>query len=131
MVKEVRKSESSSYLKQAEEFLEVAKKGFERDFYNAAGFNAIQAIINANDAVCIHFLGQRASMDHREAVKLHTDLIRILNDPSQKRRLSGALEQRSEVGYLGKPISKNNAEKLLKDAIIFIEWTKNLLKSFY
>ena len=128
MVKEVRKSESSSYVRQAEEFLEVAKKGFERDFYNAAGFNAIQAIINTNDAVCIYFLGQRASTDHREAVKLHTDLIRILGDPSQKRRLSGALEQRSKVGYLGKPISKSSAEKLLKDAIIFIEWAKKLIK---
>ncbi len=128
MVKEVRKSESSSYLKQAEEFLELAKGGFERGFYNAAGFNAIQAIINANDAVCIYFLGRRASTDHREAVKLHTDIIRIMNDASQRRRLSGALEQRSEVGYLGKPISKSIAEKLLKDAILFIEWVKKYIR---
>ena len=124
MVKEVRKSESSSHLQQAEEFLEIAKKGFERNFYNASGFNAIQAIINANDAICIHLLGRRASTDHREAIKLHTDLTRTINDASQKRRLSMALEKRSEVGYLGKPISKKIAENLLKDAIIFIEWTK-------
>jgi len=124
MVKEVRKSESSSFIKQAEEFLELAKKGFERGFYNPAGFNAIQAIINANDAICVHHLGRRASTDHREAVRIHTDLIRILNDASQKRRLAGALEQRSEIGYLGKPVSKAAAEKLLKDAIIFIEWVK-------
>ena len=128
MVKEVGKTESKSYIKQAEEFLELAKKGFENDFYNAAGFNAIQAIINANDAICINILGRRASTDHREAVKLHTDVVRALNDSSQKRRLSGALEQRSEVGYLGKTISKNVAEKLLKDAIIFIEWAKKHIK---
>ena len=127
MVKEVGKSESQSYLKQAEEFLELAKRGFECGFYNPAGFNAIQAIINANDAICVHHLGRRASTDHREAVRLHTDLIRVLNDSSQKRRLAGALEQRSEVGYLGKPVSKAVAEKLLKDAIIFITWVQKQL----
>lgn len=127
MAKEISKSESRSYLKQAEEFLEIAKKGFEKDFYNATGFNAIQAIINANDSLCIHYLGRRASMDHREAIKIHIDIVRIINDASQKQRLSRALEQRSAVGYLGKPLSKNNAEKLLKDAIIFIEWVKNNL----
>jgi len=127
VVKEVKKSESSSYLRQAEEFLELAKKGFEQMFYNPAGFNAIQAIINANDAICIRHLGRRASTDHREAVRIHTDLIRVLNDASQKRRLANALEQRSEVGYLGKPISKSAAEQLLKDTIVFIAWVKKYL----
>ena len=128
MAKKVSKFGSSSYIKQAEEFLELAKKGFEREFYNASGFNAIQAIINANDAICIHLLGRRASTDHREAIKLHTDLTRITNDASQKQRLNNALEKRSEVGYLGKITSKKVAEKLLKDAIVFIEWTKRQLK---
>jgi len=128
MVKEVEKTESGSYIKQAEEFLDLAKKGFESKYYNAAGFNAIQAIINANDAICIFILGRRASADHREAVKLHTDVIRIINDATQKRRLSGALEQRSETGYLGKSISKYTAEKLIKDAIVFLEWVKKHLK---
>ena len=87
-----------------------------------------ESIINANDAICIHVLGRRASTDHREAIKLHTDLTGIVNDTSQKRRLINALEKRSEVGYLGKPVSKNIAEKLLKDAIIFIEWTKRQIQ---
>ena len=128
MVKEVNKSKSSSYIKQAEEFLELAKKGFERGFYNASGFNAIQAIINANDAMCIHLLGRRASTGHREAIKIHTDVTRVINDASQKRRLSNALEKRAEIGYLGKIASKKVTEKLLKDAIIFMEWTKRHLQ---
>lgn len=127
MVKEIRKSESSAYIEQAEEFLEIAKKGFEKGFYNAAGFNAIQAVINANDAICIRILGRRATTGHREAVKLHADLIRTINDSSQRRRLSKALEKRSEAGYLGKPISKDVAERLLKDAVVFIEWVKKYL----
>lgn len=128
MVKKVTKSTSSSYIKQAEEFLELAKKGFERNLYNASGFNAIQAIINANDAVCVHLLSRRASTDHREAIKIHMDLVRTINDASQKRRLSNALEKRAEIGYLGKTTSKKVAEQLLKDAIVFIEWSKKLLK---
>jgi len=128
MAKEVEKTESGSYIKQAEEFLDLAKKGFESKYYNAVGFNAIQAIINANDAICLFILGRRTSTDHREALKLHTDVIRIINDATQKRRLSGALEQRSETGYLGKSISKNTAEKLIKDAIVFLEWVKKHLK---
>ena len=128
MVKEVRKFESMSYIKQAEEFLEMAKKGFDKGLYNASGFNAIQAIINANDAICIYFLERRASTDHREAIKLHTDLTRTIKDASQRRKLSTALEKKSEVGYLGNPISKKIAEKLLKNAIVFIEWTKRYLQ---
>lgn len=128
MVKKVTKSMSSFFIKQAEEFLELSKKGFERKLYNASGFNAIQAIINANDAICIHLLGRRASIDHREAIKIHTDLVRIINDASQKRRLSNALEKRAEIGYLGKTTSKKVAEQLLKDAIIFIEWAEKLIK---
>ena len=128
MVKEVNKSESSSYIKQAEEFLELSKEGFEKNYYNASGFNAIQAIINANDAICIRFLGRRASTDHREAIKLHIDVIRVINDASQKRRLSNALEKRAEIGYLSKTTSKKVAEKLLRDAIIFIGWATRRLQ---
>lgn len=127
MAREVSKSESQLYIKQADEFLEIAKNGFEKDFYNASGFNAIQAIINANDAVCVHILGRRASTDHREAIKLHKDIIKIINDASQKKKILNALEKRSEVGYLGKAASKKVAEKLLRDAIVFVEWSKRQL----
>jgi len=128
MAREVKKSESSSYLMLADEFLELSKNGFEKKFYNASGFNAIQATINANDALCIYFLKRRASADHREAIKLHVDVVRTINDSSQRQRISYVLEKRSEVGYLGKPISESTAEKLLKDAIIFIEWTKKYIR---
>ncbi len=38
------------------------------------------------------------------------------------------MEKRAEMGYLGKTASKKVSEKLLKDAIIFIEWTKRHLQ---
>ena len=123
-MKEIHKSESKWYLQQAEEFLESAKNSFTQDLLNASGFNAIQSMINANDALCIQILGRRASTDHREAIKLHIDVINSIHDASMKKRFMRALELRSEVGYLGKPISKNTAEKLLKNAIVFNEWVK-------
>ncbi len=41
MVKDVRKSESSKYLEQADEFLQSAKEDMEAERFNAAVFSAI------------------------------------------------------------------------------------------
>ena len=128
MAKEVRKSDAKQYLMQAEEFLESAKENINCGRYNAAGFNAIQSIINANDALTIYFLEKRASADHREAIKLHIDVVRIIGDSSQRNTIKNALEERSAVGYLGKPISKNLSRKLVRSTTSFIEWVKRYLK---
>lgn len=128
MVKEIRKKEAFQYIKQAEEFLTSAKQILENKRYNAAGFNAIQSMINANDAITIYFLERRASKDHREAIKMHIDVIRIINDRSQRNRLKEALDLRSYVGYLGTPISKRDAEKLVRSATQFILWVKKYIK---
>ncbi len=127
MVKEIRKKEAFQYIKQAEEFLTSAKQILENKRYNAAGFNAIQSMINANDALTIYFLERRASKDHREAIKMHIDVIRIINDRSQRNRLKEALDLRSYVGYLGTPISKRDAEKLVRSATQFILWVKKYI----
>lgn len=85
-------------------------------------------MINANDALTIYFLERRASKDHREAIKMHIDVIRIINDRSQRNRLKEALDLRSYVGYLGTPISKRDAEKLVRSATQFILWVKKYIK---
>lgn len=102
MVREIRKLEVGSYLDQSEEFLESARDNMNKDRFNAAGFNAIQSMINANDALTIFFLEQRASKDHKEAVRLHVDVIRIINDSSCRNLFKNALDLKSTVGYLGK-----------------------------
>jgi hypothetical protein len=70
-------------------------------------------IINANDALTIYFLGRCASKDHREAIKLHVDVIRITNDNTCKKIIRDALEIRTSVGYLGKSISRGGSERLV------------------
>jgi HEPN domain-containing protein len=128
MVRKVTKIEASDYLKKAEEFLSSAQDNLTKGRFNAAGFEATQSIINANDALTIYFLEQRASKDHKEAVKLHVDVVRVINDGSGRQILKNALEARSEVGYLGRAITQGEAQNLVKSAIKFIEWVKRYLK---
>ena len=128
MVKEVNKKEALNYLKQAEEFLDSARDNLNAGRFNVAGFNATQSIINANDALTIYFLGRRASKDHREAIKLHVDVVREINDSSCRNIIKTALDMRSTVGYMGLSTSRKNAENLIRLASKFIEWVKKYVK---
>jgi HEPN domain-containing protein len=128
MVKEIRKKEAFQYLNQAEEFLASASQNFKEKRLNAAGFSAIQSMINANDALTIYYLERRASKDLREAIKLHIDVVKIINDGSQRNRFKEAMDKRAYVGYLGTPISKKDAEKLLRSANHFYIWVKKYVK---
>jgi len=96
--------------------------------FNAAGFDATQSIINANDALTIYFLGKRPSMDHREAVRLHVDVVRVLNDSSCRDIVKNALEMRSEFGYLGTATNEKEARKLVFSAIKFLSWVKSKIQ---
>ena len=127
MARTVKREASTGYLRQAREFLESARPNFEERRYNAAGFDAIQSLINGNDAVTARFLGTVASMDHREAVRLHVDIVRILGDSSQKDTLKRDLEERSLFGYLGRSASRAQAERVLRDAARFLAWVERTL----
>lgn len=50
------KGRANNSLQQSKEFLSSAIDNLSKNRANAAGFNAIQAIINANNALTIHFL---------------------------------------------------------------------------
>jgi uncharacterized protein (UPF0332 family) len=104
MVKEVRKKQAVQYLVQAEEFLASASQNLKAKRLNAAGFSAIQSMIYANDALTIYFLERRASKDHREAIKMHIEVVKIINDGSFRTRFKEAMDKRAYVGYLGTPI---------------------------
>jgi len=128
VVRKVKKSEASAYLRKAREFLASARDDLKKGRHNAAGFDATQSIINANDALTIFFLERRASADHREATRLHIDVIKTIKDSTKRELLKKSLDMRSEAGYLGKTISKKDSERLVKDAISFLGWVEKLLK---
>lgn len=129
MARTVRRDAASAYLRQAREFLESARRNFEEGRHNAAGFDAIQALINANDALTAQFLGVVASMDHREAIRLHLDVVRLLGDASQREVLKRDLDLRSTFGYLGVSVSRGRAERVLRDAARFLEWVRRAVES--
>ena len=129
MARTVRREAAAAFLAQAGEFLESARRNFEEARYHAAGFDAVQSLINANDALTAHVLGAVASLDHREAVRLHTDVVRILGDASQRDILKRDLDQRSTFGYLGATVSRSQAERVLRDAARFLEWVRRTIGS--
>lgn len=124
----VKREATAGYLRQAEEFLEAARRSFEGRAYNAAGFLAIQSLINANDALTSRFLGAVASMDHQEAVRMHVDVVRLLGDASQKDVLKRDLDQRFAFGYLGVSASRAQAERVLRDGARFLEWVRRTVR---
>ena len=111
MARAVKAHAAPAFLRQAEEFFAAARDAFAAGRWNACGFNAIQSMINANDALTAYVLGSVASMDHREAIRLHADAGRTLGDSSQREVLKRALDERSAFGYLGIGMSKARAER--------------------
>ncbi len=129
MARTVRREAAPAFLAQAREFLESARSNFDEARYNAAGFDAVQCLINANDAVTAHVLGTVASLDHREAARLHVDAVRVLGDASQRDALQRDLDERSTFGYLGARASRARAERVLRDAARFLEWARRTIES--
>jgi len=128
MVKEEHRWESTRYLNKAEEFLTAANLSLRQSLFNVAAFNAIQSIINANDSLTVSILGKRASTDHQEAMSVHLQTVRKIQDSSMRSVLNEALKSRSRVGYSGEIVKKDEAEKLLKNATLFLSWIKNYVK---
>jgi len=127
MARTVRREAAAGFVRQAEEFLESARRNFEEGRYNAAGFDAVQSLINANDALTAHFLGAVPSLDHREAMRLHADVVRLLGDSSQMEGLKRALDERSAFGYLGIVASRARTERVVRIAARFLEWVRRTL----
>lgn len=127
MARTVRREAAAGYLRQAEEFLDSASANLVGHRHNAAGFDAVQCLINANDALTAHFLGSVASLEHREAVRLHADVVRLLGDASQRDILKRDLDERSAFGYLGTSASRAQAERVLRDAARFLEWVRRTI----
>ena len=51
-------------------------------------------------------------------------MIRKINDGSQKERLKEALAIRNNADYMGSSISRKDAERAVRLAVLFIEWVK-------
>jgi HEPN domain-containing protein len=120
MAREVGKGEAERFLGKAESFYASAQEDLEKGRFDVAAFNASQAIILANDALCIAFLGKRPSKDHREAIQLHVQA--SAGKENKKEVISDALKMRGEFGYTEVKASEKEASLLLVKARRFIDW---------
>ena len=122
MAKEVRRESAGRFLEKARQFYESALEDYQKGRYDACIFQASQAVILANDALCIAALGQRASMDHREAARLHLKACK--NRESKKDLVVEALDKRNEFGYTEKESGAQEANLLLVRAKRFLDWVR-------
>lgn len=127
--RDVDKSLYSNYFKKAEECYHASKNSFSLQEWNAAAINAIHACISACDAICIYYLGKRHSGEsHNEAVSLFKTIKADDEEINTNAgRISRILSIKNLAEYEGRLVSKNEAEKLLKDCERFIEYIKKKL----
>jgi len=125
MAKEVRKEEAERYMRKSEEFYGSATDNYQKRRFNASAFDSSQAIILANDALCIFALGERPSKDHREAIRMHVEALK--GAPHKKDVLEEALNKRTKSGYTEAESTENEANILLLKARRFMDWAKGML----
>lgn len=125
MAREVRKDEAEKFIKKSEEFYYSALENYQKGRFDAAAFDAAQAVILANDAFCISILGRRASKDHNEAIQLHVQA--SSSGESRKEILADALDKRNEFGYTEVSSNEKEANLLLIRSKRFIDWVKHRL----
>jgi len=98
------------------------------NFPEESAFNAIQSIINANDALTIFNIGKKATKDHREAILLHKEVVRKTGDSSKLSIIQISLDARDAVGYDVKKIfGRKKCEILVKRAERYLFWVKSYL----
>ncbi len=128
MAKEINSQMAEEYLRKADEFYDTALKALEDGKLDAATFNATQAVFLANDAFCIHFLGRRASKDHREAVSLHMQAARAVSDTSKRSMIVGVFDERSQSGYTERFIKEPESRRMVIHSGRFIAWVRDKMR---
>lgn len=110
-------------LKDAEEFVKSAKDNLEKERYKASLDHSVDAVIAANDAFIIFFIEQIPSLDHNEAISLHKEAGKKINE-NKASEIALLLEERHRRTYRSVPVSKDLAEITLKKSIRFLDWVK-------
>ena len=111
-------------IKDAEEFLSSSKDNLGKNRYKASLDHSIDAVIATNDAFTIFFIEQIPSTDHREAISLHKEAGKKINE-NKANEIALLLEERHRRSYRSVPVTKNLAEITLKKSQRFLEWVKS------
>lgn len=122
-------------LEEAESWLDAAKftlgntsRG--RSRFTVAVAQSIHALIKANDALTMRFLGRRSTRHEDAAVLFGTLVKQNKIDPkyaSFRALLTTASAEKSDYDYKGTEVGQEEAKKWIRDAEKFIKSTKDIL----
>jgi len=101
-----------------------------RERYTVAVAQSIHALIKANDALTMKYLGRRSTR-HEDAAVLFGDLIRQHKIDSkfadQRKLLTRAMAEKSDYEYKGTEVSKATASRRLRDVERFLDIVRGIL----
>jgi hypothetical protein len=120
------------FLKEARLFWDVAELANDPAHANQAVSNAILAAIAANDAVCLFFIDERPSgQSHVEAARLLRKACKGTQweeeSAQRSRQLADILQQKSASQYQGRPLSRDAAGRVMRQAHRFLQWAERVL----
>jgi len=123
-----------SDLNEAEIWFETAKTVYRsthgREKYTVAVAQAIHALIKANDALTVKYLGLR-SKRHEDAAGQFGDLIRQNKIDSKfadrRKLLTKAAAEKSDFDYKGVEVSKTTASGWLREVERFLDMVRSIL----
>ena len=123
------RSEATSYLAKADEFLAAATAAAADAKHDAAMLNAIHAAISATDAVTVNLAGVRSSdPDHLRAVDLLVEVGRgSAAVAARARQLRQLLERKNEVEYRSRRARGSEAADALKRASRLLAWAHDVV----
>lgn len=110
--------------KESKAWLEGASRALEAGDTNVACAMAIHSIIRANDALCIKFLGRKATR-HDDAHIMFSRLVGQGKLPAEEKEwafaIARAMQSKSGADYGKTEFSAEQAESIVKDATGFLE----------
>jgi len=125
----VQRSFCDNYLQKSEELFDTAKWSFENKKWNACAIISIHTVISASDALCVYFLGFRASGNrHEDAAELLKSIpVEKESLRTNLRRFGKILNIKNEAEYEERLIREGEAQTMLNDTKRFFEFAKNKL----
>ncbi len=123
----VERSRYRLFWDRAGEFREVMRVAAEREWWSAAGLNAIHAVISAADAVLVHRRGIKSSgQDHLDAAELLAQE-RVPDSQKAVGHFRRALAKKNLAAYEDRELSPRESRELIEHAERFFEWASQVL----
>lgn len=120
------------FLREAHKFWTVAEATWDTAHLNQAASSAILAVIAANDAICVYFLGERPGGEsHGEAARFLKDACkgtRWEQDAARRAaQFTSIVREKNAAQYEGRPIGPETADRIMKQAKRFLDWADRIL----